>query len=68
MMNGLVIRRGKEYLARKTCKSTYADENGHNWSTELQAARVYMNHDTACRAARRVGGTVHMLKDGRVVE
>ena len=68
MMNGLVVKRGTEYLARKQCKSTYTDENGYNWSAEVQAARVYQNHDTACRAARRVGGTVRMMKDGRVVE
>ena len=68
MMNGLVVKRGTEYLARKQCKSTYTDENWYNWSAEVQEARVYQNHETACRAARRVGGTVRMMKDGRVVE
>lgn len=68
MMNGLVVKRGTEYLARKQCRSAYADDDGFNWSEELQAARVYQNHETACRAARRVGGTVRMMKDGRVVE
>lgn len=68
MMNGLVVRRGKEFLARKSAKSAYDDENGISWSTEQQAARVYANHDSACRAARKVGGTVRMLKNGRVVE
>ena len=41
MMDGLVVKRGTEYLARKTCKSTYADDCGWCWSTELQAARIY---------------------------
>ena len=68
MMNGLIVRRGKEYLARKNAKSTYCDDRGWCWSEEVQAARVYQNHDTACRLARRVGGTVRMLKDGRVVD
>jgi hypothetical protein len=68
MMDGFIVRRGKEYLARKNCKSTYADDCGWCWSTELQAARVYANHVSACRAARKVGGTVRMLKNGRVVE
>ena len=68
MMSGLIVKRGTEYLARKNAKSTYADDCGWCWSAELQAARVYQNHESACRAARRVGGTVRMLKDGRVVE
>ena len=81
MMNGLIVKRGTEYLARKNCKSTYADDFGWCWSTEAQAARIYreqrsaemaariyQNHDTACRAARQVGGVVRMMKNGRVEE
>lgn len=68
MMNGLVIKRGEIYLARKSAKSARPDAGGIFWSRELQAARVYQNHDTACRVARRVDGTVRMMKEGRVVE
>ena len=68
MMNGLIVKRGTEYLARKNAKSTYSDERGWCWSAEVQAARIYQNHDSACRAAWKVGGVVRVLKDGRVVE
>ena len=68
MMNGLIVKRGTEYLARKNAKSTYSDERGWCWSAEVQAARIYQNHDTACRAARQVGGVVRMMKNGRVEE
>lgn len=68
MMNGLVIRRGEYYLARKGTKSARPDASGHFWSKELQAARVFMSHDAACRVARHCGGIVRMMKDGRVVE
>ena len=68
MMNGLIVRRGKEYLARKNCRSTYADDCGWCWSAEVQAARIYREQRSAEMAARRVGGTVRMMKDGRMVE
>ena len=70
MMNGIVIRRGKEFLARKRSRKTPGrkDQNGMCWSEDIQTARVFQNYDTACRTARRVGGTVRMMTDGRVVE
>lgn len=68
MMDGFIVRRGTEYLARKTCKSTYADDCGWCWSTELQAARIYQEQRSAMMAARRVGGLVRRMKDGRVEE
>ena len=68
MMDGYIVRRGSEYLARKNCKSTYSDENGWCWSAEVQAARTYddLHHDMM--AARRVGGIVKLLTEGRVLE
>ena len=68
MMDGFIVRRGTEYLARKTCKSAYADDCGWIWSTESQAARIYREQRSAEMAARRVGGTVRTIKDGRVIE
>ena len=68
MMNCYVVRRGKEYLARKNCKSTYADDCGWCWSTEQQAARTYKEERSAMMAARRVGGTVRAMINGRVEE
>ena len=68
MMDGFIVRRGTEYLARKRCKSTYADDCGWCWSEELQAARIYLEQRSAEMAARRIGGTVRRMKDGRVVE
>lgn len=68
MTDGFIVRRGKEYLARKNCKSTYADDCGWCWSEELQAARIYREQRSAEMAARRVGGTVRMMKNGRVEE
>ena len=65
MMNGLVIKRGDKYLARKGCKSARPDAGGIFWSSEIQAARVFMNHDTACRAARKFGGVVQLKKTGK---
>ena len=67
-MNGLVIVRGDVYFARKKAKSAYDDDAGFTWSSELQAARVYQTMDSACRAANKCGGTVYILKDGRVVK
>lgn len=66
MTDGFIVRRGKEYLARKNCKSTYADDCGWCWSEELQAARIYKEQRSAEMAARRVGGTVRTMKNGRV--
>lgn len=68
MMNGLIIKRGDLYLARVSAKSAFRDEQDNIWSKELQAARVFLNHDVACRVARHCGGIVRMMKDGRVVE
>ena len=68
MTSGYIVRRGKEYLARKNCKSTYSDENGWCWSAEVQAARTYDDLYHAMMAARRVGGTVKLLTEGRVLE
>ena len=68
MMDGYIVRRGQEYLERKNCKSTYADDCGWCWSAEQQAARIYREHRRAEMAARRVGGTVRMMKNGRVEE
>ena len=68
MMNGLVIKRGEKYLARKGCKSAKPDASGTFWSGELQAARVFMNHEAACRAARRFGGVVRLMRDGKAMD
>ena len=65
MMNGLVVKRGGLYLARKGTKSAKPDASGIFWSKELQAARVFMNHDAACRAARKFGGIVQLMRNGR---
>ena len=68
MMNGLIIKRGNKYLARKGCKSARPDAGGIFWSTEIQAARIFMNHDAACRAARKFGGVVKLKKDGKAAD
>ena len=68
MMNGLVIKRGDKYLAKKGCKSGRPDADGRFWSAELQAARVFMSHDAACKAARKFGGVVKLMKNGKAVE
>lgn len=67
MMNGLVIKRGAEYAARKM-KNVRTDEAGLCWTEDIQKARVFLDHEHACRAARRCGGTVLSMKDGRVQE
>ena len=67
MKNGVVIRRGTEYLAKKG-KNVRTDEAGYCWSEDIQKARVYLNFDSACRTAYRSGGKVRTLKDGRVEE
>ena len=66
MRNGLIVKRGENYLARGRTKSAWTDESGKCWSREIQAARVFTDHDRACREARRCGGTVRIMKDGRV--
>ena len=68
MMNGLIIRRGDRYLARKGCKSARPDAGGIFWSKELQAARVFTTHDAACRAARKFGGVVRLMRDGKTMD
>ena len=65
MMNGLVVRRGEYFLARKGTKSAKPDASGNYWSAEIQAARVFNNHDAACRAARKFGGVVKLMRGGR---
>lgn len=65
MMNGLVVKRGEVYLARKGTRSARPDASGIFWSKEIQAARVFQNHDAACRAARKFGGVVRLLREGR---
>ena len=67
-MNGLVVKRGDAYLARKGCKSAKPDAGGIFWSKELQAARVFKTHDTACRAARKFGGIVKLMREGKAAE
>lgn len=68
MMNGLVVRRGDRYLARKGTKSARPDAGGIFWSAEIQAARVFINHDAACRAARKFGGVVKLMREGKAVD
>ena len=67
MLNGLVIKRGTEYCARKSTK-VRMDPDGSCWSEDIQKARVFLNHDQACRTARRVGGTVRLMTNGKVEE
>ena len=66
MMNGLVVKRGDGYLARKGCRTAKPDAGGIFWSKEIQAARVFMNHDAECRAARKFGGVVKLKNEGRI--
>lgn len=68
MMNGLVVKRGEVFLARKGPKSAALDAYGNRWSKELQAARVFADIDIACGAAKRVGGIVRRMRDGKLVE
>ena len=68
MMNGLVVRRGDRFLARKGTKSARPDAGGIFWSAEIQAARVFINHDAACRAARKFGGVVKLMREGKAVD
>lgn len=68
MMNGFVIRRGGKFLARKGTKTARPDASGVFWSAEIQAARVFMVHDSACRAARKFGGVVRLMREGRTEE
>ena len=68
MMNGLIIKRGDRYLARKGCRSARPDASGNFWSKEIQAAKVFMSHDAACRAAKKFGGVVRLMKDGKAEE
>ena len=65
MMNGLIVKRGEVYLARKGTRSARPDADGVFWSKELQAARIFQTHDRACRAARKFGGVVRLLRDGK---
>ena len=66
MMNGLVVvRRDGKYLARRGTKSAKPDADGVFWSAEVRAARVFMNHDAACRAARTFGGVVKLMRNGK---
>ena len=67
MRNGLIVKRGVEFLARKGNK-VRTDGAGFCWSADIQKARVFMDHDHACRAARLVGGTVRIMKNGKAVD
>ena len=67
MRNGLIVKRGVEFLARKG-KKVRIDEAGYSWSDDIQKARVFMDHDHACKAERLAGGVVKTMKDGRAVE
>ena len=67
-MNGLIVKRGDKYLARKGCRSAKPDASGIFWSREMQAARVFVSHDTACRAARKFGGMVKLMREGKTEE
>ena len=66
MMNGLVVKRGEFYVARIRAKSRFYDEYGNLWSKESQAVRVFHDETMAVREARRVGGVVKRMTDGRV--
>ena len=68
MMDGLVIRRGQAFLARKQAKTARLEEDGFYWSTEIQDARVYRDFDSACRTATRCGGRVLIKKNGKAEE
>ena len=68
MMNGLIIKRGDRYLARKGCRSAKPDASRNFWSAEIQAARVFNNHEVACRAARKFGGVVKLMREGKAVD
>ena len=68
MMKGMVVKRGEVYLARKGTKSARPDGGGIFWSKEVQAARVFQTHDAACRAARKFGGVVRLMRNGRAEE
>ena len=67
MMNCYVVKRGDKYLARKGTKSATCD-GWYEWSTESQAARTYRNIEQAYRKAKEVGGTVRIMRNGRVEE
>lgn len=66
MMNGLIVKRGDAYLARRGCRSAKPDADGVFWSREQQAARVFKTHDAACRAARKFGGVVRLMREGKM--
>lgn len=68
MMNGYVVKRGDCFVARITAKSSFYDARGDLWSRELQAARVFMSEQMACREAKRVGGVVREKRDGRLID
>ena len=67
MRNGLVVKRGVEFLARKG-KKVRIDEAGYCWSEDIQKARVFLDHDHACKAAWLAGGVVKTMKDGKAVD
>lgn len=67
MRNGLIVKRGVEFLARKG-KKVRIDEAGYCWSEDIQKARVFKDYDHACKAARKAGGVVRTMKDGKAVD
>ena len=62
MMNGLAVKRGEMFLARRGAKNAKPDASGAFWSKDPKAARVFMNHDIACRTAKRYGGVVRLMR------
>ena len=67
MRNGLIVKRGVEFLSRKG-KKVRIDEAGYSWSEDIQKARIFVDFDHACKAARLTGGVVRIMKDGKIKE
>ena len=67
MRDGIVIQRGKEYLARRK-KYVRKDSEGFCWTEDIQKARVFTDYDMACRKAVMAGGTLRVMKDLKIQE
>ena len=67
MRNGLIVKRGVEFLARKG-KKVRIDEAGYCWSEDIQKAVVFKDYDRAYWTARMVGGVVQRIKDRKAVD
>ena len=61
MMNGYIIKRGKEYMARRK-KYVRKDSDGFCWTEDIQKARVFTDYGLVCRKAVLAGGTVHVMR------